>query len=151
MFNYNPTHPAAISMPTISRRTLHLITEKLIYYRKSLSGSKHEMQMDAGPRVSQADEKWNSGKSDCYSNTHMDARKFFDTVAAMRERQKAYFKYRRKSDLNESKRLEGVIDAEIERVKALLGVNTPTAPQQASLFGDDDAMRPAVPNTDYQH
>lgn len=80
----------------------------------------------------------------------MDARKFFDTVVAMRERQKAYFKYRRKSDLNESKRLEGIIDTEIERVKALLGVEPPIPPQQPSLFGDD-AMRPAVPNTNYQH
>lgn len=81
----------------------------------------------------------------------MDARKFFDTVVAMRERQKAYFKYRRKSDLNESKRLEGIIDTEIERVKSLLGVEPPAQPQQPSLFGGDDAMRPAVPNTDYQH
>lgn len=81
----------------------------------------------------------------------MDARKFFDNVAAMRESQKAYFKYRRKSDLQESRRLENLIDAEIKRVKTQLGIDAPTPPQQASLFGNDDAMRPAVPNTDYQH
>ena len=81
----------------------------------------------------------------------MDARKFFDTVMAMRESQKAYFKHRRKSDLNESKRLEGLVDAEIARVKKLLNIEPPQPPQQASLFGEDNAMRPAVPNTNYQH
>lgn len=80
----------------------------------------------------------------------MDARKFFDTVVAMRKCQKAYFKYRRKSDLTESKRLEGMIDAEIERVQTRLGIEPPATPQQPTLFGDD-AMRPAVPNTNYQH
>lgn len=57
----------------------------------------------------------------------MDARTFFDKVALMRKYQRDYFKFRRKSDLQLSKRIESEIDAEIDRVHAILG--TPTALQ----------------------
>lgn len=57
----------------------------------------------------------------------MDARTFFDKVALMRKFQRDYFKYRRKSDLQQSKRLESEIDAEINRVHAKTG--TPAALQ----------------------
>lgn len=52
----------------------------------------------------------------------MDARTFFDKVALMRKYQRDYFKYRRKSDLQQSKRLESEIDAEIDRVHAICGM-----------------------------
>lgn len=52
----------------------------------------------------------------------MDARRFFDTVALMRNAQREYFKYRRKSDLNESRRLERIVDDEINRVHGICGV-----------------------------
>lgn len=55
----------------------------------------------------------------------MDARTFFDKVALMRKYQRDYFKYRRKSDLQQSKRLESEIDAEIDRVHTKIG--TPAA------------------------
>ena len=51
----------------------------------------------------------------------MDARTFFDKVALMRKHQRDYQKYRRKSDLQQSKRYESEIDAEIMRVDAICG------------------------------
>ncbi|MCM1221878.1 MAG: hypothetical protein NC548_46145 [Lachnospiraceae bacterium] len=67
----------------------------------------------------------------------MDARKFFDTVAAMRKSQKAYFKFKLQRDLSESKRLEMIVDKEIERVNSIIGVEPSVQqPQPASLFGD---------------
>lgn len=63
----------------------------------------------------------------------MDNRQFFDLVRRMRVKQRDYFKYRRKTDLTESKRLEAQVDAEISRVKRLLGL--PDAiPQAPSIF-----------------
>jgi hypothetical protein len=59
----------------------------------------------------------------------MDARTFFDKVALMRKYQRDYFKYRRKSDLQQSKRLESEIDAEIDRVHAQIGTPTALKPQ----------------------
>lgn len=56
----------------------------------------------------------------------MNAKQFFELTAQMREAQKAYFRtpsaaYRQKDAyLQESKRLEAQIDAEIKRVKAVL-------------------------------
>lgn len=48
----------------------------------------------------------------------MEARQFFELVRSMRAYQREYFKYRRKSDLQTSKILEGKVDAEISRVEA---------------------------------
>ena len=63
----------------------------------------------------------------------MDNRQFFELVRRMRVKQRDYFKYRRKSDLTESKRLEAQVDAEISRVELLLGL--PDAiPQASSIF-----------------
>jgi hypothetical protein len=52
----------------------------------------------------------------------MNAREFFDKVSAMRNAQKEYFKSRDKSALDEAKRLEKEIDAEIRRVEIVLKV-----------------------------
>ena len=46
----------------------------------------------------------------------MNAKEFYDTVKAMREAQKNYFKFRTKQFLEESKALERTIDAENKRV-----------------------------------
>lgn len=63
----------------------------------------------------------------------MDNRQFFDLVRRMRVKQRDYFKYHRKSDLTESKRIEAQVDAEISRVERLLGL--PDAiPQAPSIF-----------------
>lgn len=59
----------------------------------------------------------------------MDARTFFDKVALMRKYQRDYFKYRRKSDLQQSKRLETEIDAEIDRVHAICGALAALKPE----------------------
>ena len=52
----------------------------------------------------------------------MNAREFFDTVAKMRHAQKQYFKTRLAEWLIESKDLEKKVDAEINRVNALLAM-----------------------------
>ena len=52
----------------------------------------------------------------------MNAREFFDKVAEMRNAQKEYFKSRDKAALDEAKRLEKEIDAEIRRVEIVLKV-----------------------------
>lgn len=49
----------------------------------------------------------------------MNAREFYNTVKSMREAQRNYFKFRTKQFLDESKRLEKTIDAEIKRVEQL--------------------------------
>jgi hypothetical protein len=54
----------------------------------------------------------------------MNAKEFYDTVVAMRKAQKNYFKtrgttYVANQHLQESKRLEGIIDQEIRRVEKL--------------------------------
>ena len=46
----------------------------------------------------------------------MNAREFFNKVTQMRSMQKEYFRTRSKTALQESKRLEREIDAEIKRV-----------------------------------
>jgi hypothetical protein len=58
----------------------------------------------------------------------MNARTFFDNVALMRKYQRDYFKYRRKSDLQQSRRYEMIIDAEIDRVNAICGTNDALKP-----------------------
>lgn len=52
----------------------------------------------------------------------MNAREFFDKVVEMRNAQKEYFKSRDKAALDEAKRLEKEIDAEIRRVEIVLKV-----------------------------
>ena len=49
----------------------------------------------------------------------MNAREFYNTVKSMREAQRNYFKFRTKQFLDESKRLEKTIDAEIKRVEQI--------------------------------
>ena len=48
----------------------------------------------------------------------MNAREFFYTVAEMRECQKAYFRSRDQITLRAARKLENIIDKEIERVRA---------------------------------
>lgn len=50
----------------------------------------------------------------------MNAREFFDKVVEMRNAQKKYFETRDKDVLDEAKRLEKEIDAEIRRVEIVL-------------------------------
>jgi hypothetical protein len=50
----------------------------------------------------------------------MKAREFYDLVVSMRKAQRVYFKTRKTNDLIESKRLEGLVDAEIDRVTKIL-------------------------------
>ena len=50
----------------------------------------------------------------------MKPKEFFDTVARMREKQREYFRTKTSSSLTESKRLEKVIDEEIERVQRII-------------------------------
>ena len=61
----------------------------------------------------------------------MNARQFFIKVMLMREAQKKYFKTRAASALQQSKLLENEIDAEIDRVQALLEKHQP---KQTDLF-----------------
>jgi hypothetical protein len=67
----------------------------------------------------------------------MNARQFFDNVALMRMYQRNYSKHRRKSDLLQSKRYESMIDDEIDRVNAIIGVNNALKPPP-TLFTRDD-------------
>lgn len=60
----------------------------------------------------------------------MNSREFYDKVCLMRRLQKEYFKTRSKSALQRSKDVEREIDAEIERVNAKLGINTPNYTQR---------------------
>ena len=50
----------------------------------------------------------------------MKPKEFFDTVSLMREKQREYFKTKSMETLTESKRLEKIIDSEIERVKRVI-------------------------------
>ena len=50
----------------------------------------------------------------------MNAREFFNKVTQMRSMQKEYFRTRSKTALQESKRLEREIDAEIKRVNEIM-------------------------------
>lgn len=50
----------------------------------------------------------------------MNARDFFYTVAEMRECQKAYFSSRDQLTLRAARKLENIIDKEIERVRAVI-------------------------------
>lgn len=50
----------------------------------------------------------------------MNARDFFYTVAEMRECQKAYFRSRDQLTLRAARKLENIIDKEIERVRTVI-------------------------------
>jgi hypothetical protein len=50
----------------------------------------------------------------------MKPREFFDLVVSLRQAQRDYFKTRKTDALIESKRLEGLVDAEIDRVQKIL-------------------------------
>lgn len=50
----------------------------------------------------------------------MTPKEFFDKVSRMRKAQKDYFRTRSGRALNDSKRLEQEIDAEIERVRKVM-------------------------------
>ena len=50
----------------------------------------------------------------------MDAKSFFKLVAALRDKQKEYFRTRSQSALRESKALEKRVDDEIKRVENVL-------------------------------
>lgn len=65
----------------------------------------------------------------------MNARQFFDRVAQLRKFQKEYFATRSKESLHQSIALEKEIDAEIERVQALLA-QKPNV-QQPNLFSNE--------------
>lgn len=54
----------------------------------------------------------------------MNAREFFYTVAEMRECQKAYFRSRDQLTLRAARKLENIIDKEIERVRAVINDST---------------------------
>ena len=64
----------------------------------------------------------------------MDSRQFFELVEDMRTWQKRYFdkRTRGKQSLEESRRLEKAVDAEIARVRAIIGPK-PQA-EQPKLF-----------------
>lgn len=65
----------------------------------------------------------------------MNARQFFDRVAQLRKFQKEYFATRSKESLHQSIALEKEIDAEIERVQALIAKKTNV--QQPNLFSNE--------------
>jgi hypothetical protein len=50
----------------------------------------------------------------------MSPKEFFDKVSRMRKAQKEYFRTKSGRALNESKKLENEIDAEIERVNKVI-------------------------------
>lgn len=54
----------------------------------------------------------------------MDKREFFYTVAQMRSAQKAYFKTRDPNVFRAARKLENIIDAEIERVRMITARET---------------------------
>lgn len=50
----------------------------------------------------------------------MNAREFFYTVCEMRSAQKSYFKTRDQQVLRAARKLENVVDAEIDRVRGII-------------------------------
>lgn len=50
----------------------------------------------------------------------MNAREFFDLVSKMRQAQTSFFKTKAPGTLQESKRLEKLVDAEIDRVNGII-------------------------------
>ena len=60
----------------------------------------------------------------------MNSREFFNKIALMRQPQQEYFKTRSKSILDECKTVEREVDAEINRVNAIIG----NQPKEQELF-----------------
>lgn len=52
----------------------------------------------------------------------MNAREFFYTVCEMRSAQKTYFKTRDQQVLRAARKLENIVDAEIDRVRGIMAV-----------------------------
>ena len=65
----------------------------------------------------------------------MNAREFFQLVSNMRSQQRDYFRTRSPQTLAESKRLERLVDAEINRVQELM--NNRVLPKQGELFDEN--------------
>lgn len=65
----------------------------------------------------------------------MNARQFFDRVVQLRKFQKEYFATRSKEALRQSIALEKEVDAEIERVQAVLAKQNQQTPP--NLFSDE--------------
>lgn len=63
----------------------------------------------------------------------MDAKSFFKLVAALRDKQKEYFRTRTQSALRESKALEKRVDDEINRVERILKRRN-----EPNLFGNEN-------------
>ena len=63
----------------------------------------------------------------------MNAKVFFGKVSLMREAQREYFRTRSRTALARAQKIEKEIDAEIERVNAIIGKSKYV---QTSLFGD---------------
>lgn len=63
----------------------------------------------------------------------MDAKSFFNLVAALRNKQKEYFRTRSQSALRESKALEKRVDDEISRVNGILNNK-----REPKLFGNEN-------------
>lgn len=63
----------------------------------------------------------------------MDAKSFFKLVAALRDKQKEYFRTRSQSALRESKALEKRVDDEISRVEQILNDK-----REPKLFGNEN-------------
>lgn len=53
----------------------------------------------------------------------MNAREFFYTVCEMRSAQKSYFKSRDQQVLRAARKLENIVDAEIDRVRGIMAVD----------------------------
>lgn len=56
----------------------------------------------------------------------MNKREFFYTVAQMRSAQKAYFKTRDPNVFRAARKLENIIDREIERVRTIINQQSPS-------------------------
>lgn len=63
----------------------------------------------------------------------MDEKSFFNLVAALRNKQKEYFRTRSQSALRESKALEKRVDDEISRVNGILNNK-----REPKLFGNEN-------------
>lgn len=63
----------------------------------------------------------------------MDAKSFFNLVAALRDKQKEFFRTRSQSALRESKALEKRVDDEIGRVNQILNNK-----REPNLFGNEN-------------
>lgn len=62
----------------------------------------------------------------------MNAREFFYTVAQMREAQKAYFKTRDPNVFRAARKLENIVDKEIDRVRAIVASQDSDIKQEAA-------------------